>query len=1218
MSEKINEVNDESPELSQESQNTDTSDVRVKSVEVSEYVVQWRLLLVGIIVLFIFVGVAVGIYLFRSANLSDNIVSTANELLREATEMRNKATLEYGSDKNSKEYLDAVRNAYERKLNAATLLKSIREKKQDDINILKKYNEVLESLLIDEAGMGTIQARRRREIIENCKDLIRTLNSTSEILPYQKRIMDLEWELRDTSEVINNAIDIFQREYTSSNKEDYDALRYIALASFQSVAAGVRYEPERISSFAHTSYDELLDKVYKMRESDLEIATCYAGFIIDVDNKNFNDSASDNLTKKSEEDRVKMAQSIIDNMVEKNKDSVLAYLTRYNFNSRFDKYIQKRPFEDKLDSDLDSVLKIDPDNAEGLILAGRYTFRQAIVARAAGRAQQVNELRAKALEYLKRAVDKNPNMGIAYQFLGDFYQSNGDTANAIRTWEKGIDRSLPYANPELVGRVVIALITIKEFEKARKVLSYLDSYMIERNMAYLQRIKDMRSFLNARLDAYEAWALRARAISIQDKQDPKNAEEIKRLFATSVKKLSDATKTLEENLTSATSSYTKIQDSIFESASIYSQIVSESGLLLGRLLSDQGKLDLAAQQYLKAASITRVSQSALIAASGILQQQGKINESLETMEQAVARDMNNVVLRFLYTQSLFRYCMSSNTVTESDLDKLRDHLLYLKTKREELTAPWIIDIALVQIEITRASLTNDSNMINKATADAVKQFKQIEKTQMPPQYDKDGNLLPRTLYSQHLQFMASMASIYASALQKNEYDRILSEIRSMEGGEYTYFAERIRDATRRGDNESIVDIVTNEVQNSAKLTVTQKERFQTLIQPKIENNVTLSQRVYESLKSTFDNTPEIMGPSSLFTLANYEVDQDNLEVAEDLMNRIKVLEGDAGGTFWRYINARILLRRPNPPIDELRELQKAIVAKRNDWDLAYLLKAAIEEAAVGDRKPDAETERQIIESYREAINRGNLQPMVWGRFIAMLEISGRADEARTFRVTARLQNISLDSEGIFPQPYQRMFNLVADQISKNEIKEADKSAQRCITLAENRSESRELIASLHRKLGKLFLDNDIFDSAIRHLRTIADAGGINVYPLAVTMAKANRVDEAFTLILDEIERFPASTAALLASTLVLLEQKQPSEKVFERIDRLMNRIENSERFTLSGNEVPEDKLINLGERKVYSIVIQFTDNNDIPNLNGIEFFAPVDEGEDEEENDEKE
>ncbi|MDR0392328.1 MAG: hypothetical protein LBH59_10510 [Planctomycetaceae bacterium] len=1214
MSEKINEVNDESSEQAQEIQNTDTSNVRVKSVEVSEYVVQWRLLIVGFVVFFMLVGVVVGIYFYRSANLSDDIVTTANELLQESNEIRNKATVEYGNDKKSNEYLDAVKNSYEKKLNATSLLKSIREKKQDDINVLKKYNEVLESLLIDEAGTGSIQARRRREIIENCKDIVRTLNSASEILTYQKRIMELEWDLRETDEVINIAVEIFQREYTSNNREDYDAVRYIALASFPSVAAGVGYEPERISSFAHTSYDELLDKVYKMRESDLEIATCYAGFIIDVDNKNFNDSASDALTKKTEEERVELAQNIINNMVNQNKDSVLAYLTRYNFHSRFDKYIKKRFLEDKLDSDLDSVLKIDPDNAEGLILAGRYTFRQSMAARAAGRTEQMEELREKALNYLKHAVDKNPSLDIAYQFLGDFYQSNGDSANAIRTWEKGIERNIPYANPELIGRVVIALISTKEFEKARKVLSYLDSYMVERNMAYLQRIKEMRSFLNARLDAYEAWALRARAITIQDRQDPKNAEEIKRLFATSVKKLSDATKTLEEELSAASTSYVKVQDSIFESASIYSQIVSESGLLLGRLLSDQGKLDSAATQYMKAADITRVSQAALIAASGVLQQQGKVKESLETMEQAVTRDVNNVVLRFLYTQSLFRYCMSSNTVTESDLDKLRDHLLYLQTKRGELTAPWIIDIALVQIEITRASLTNDSSIINKATADAVKQFKQIEKIQMPPQLDKDGNQLPRTTYSQHLQFMASMASIYASSLQKNEYDRILSEIRSMEGGEYTYFAERIRDATRRGDNESIVDIVTNEVQNSNKLTVTQKKRFQTLIQTKAENDTTLSQRVYESLKSTFSNTPEIMGPSSLFALANYEIDQDNLDIAEDLMNRIKILEGDANGTFWRYVYARIMLKRPNPPIEELRELQKVIVAKRGDWDLAYLLKAAIEEVAVGDRKPDSETERQIIEAYREAINRGNLQPIVWGRFIAMLDMTGRVDEARTFRVNARLQNIPLDAEGIFPQPYQRMYNLVADQISKNEIKEADKTAQRCITLADNRSESKEFIASLHRKLGKLFLDNDIFDSALRHLRQIAVDGGINVYPLAVTMAKANRVDDAFTLILDEIERFPASTAALLASTLILLEQKQPSDKVFDRIDKLMNRIENGERFTLSGDEVPEDKLINLGEKKIYSIVIQFANNNDIPDINSIEFFAPDEESEDEEEN----
>ncbi|MDR1052655.1 MAG: hypothetical protein LBL39_00615 [Planctomycetaceae bacterium] len=1215
MSEEINEVNGESQQQAQEEvQSTDEANVRVATVNVAEYVVQWKLLLAGFIVLLLIVGVAVGIYVFRSANLTANVIDTVNEMMREANETRNKATREHGTDKTSKEYLDAVKNSYELKLRAATLLKNIREKKQDDVSILKKYNEVLESLLVDEAGTGVVQTRRRHEIIENCKDLVRTLNVTNEMLPYQKRIMELEWDLRDTNEVISSAVKIYQDEFSANNKENYDALRYIALASFQKIAGGVKYEPEQISGFSHSYYDELLDKVYKVREADLEIATCYAGFIIDVENRNFSASASETLKKKTESERVEMAQGIIDKMVEMNKDKVLAYLTRFNFNSRFDNYIKKRPFEDKLDTDLDSVLKLEPDNAEGLILAGRYTFRQSLVARVEGKPTLANELRDKALNYFKHAADKNPNLDVTYQFLGDFYQSNGDIANAIRSWETGIDRSLPYANPELVGRVVIALISTKEFEKARKILSYLDSYLVERNMTYLQRIKDIRSFLTARLDAYEAWALRAKAMAIQDKKDPKNAEEVKRLFAASVKKLSDATQLLERDFPAARDSYSKIQNSAFESASIYSQIVSESALLLGRLMSDQGKLDKAVGYYEDATKITRVSQAASIAAAGIYQQQGKTKQSLEIMEQAVKRDMNNVILRFLYTQSLFRYCMSSNTVVEADLDKLRDHLFYLETKRNELTTPWIIDIALVQIEITRASLGGDSDAINKATADAVVKFKQIEKRQMPQQRDKDGNILPPTTYSQHLQFMASIASIYASSLQTAEYDRVLSEIRSMKDGEYTYFAERIRDATRRGDNESIDDIITNEVEKSDKLTVTQKERFKTLLQPPPTGEPNLFSRIYTGLSSTYETNPDVMGPSSLFTLANYELDQDNIDKANELMKRIKVLEGESSGTFWRYIYARILLRSKTPPYDELRELQKTIVSMRNDWDQAYLLKAAIEEAANSDKKidPKSESSRQIIEAYREAIDHGNLQPIVWGRFISMLEMAERTEEARSFRVTARLRNIVLDAEGILPQPYQRMYNLVADQISKKEIKEADKSAQRCVALAETRSESKEFIASLHRKLGKLFLDNNIFDSAIRHLKTIAEAGGIDIYPLAVTMAKADRVDEAFTLILDEMDRFPSSTSALLASTLVLLDQKQPSEKVYERIDRIMNRVENGERLVLSDNEVPEDRIINLGEKKIHSIVIKFPNSNEIPDLKSIEFFEPETEEEENE------
>ncbi|MDR1925557.1 MAG: hypothetical protein LBQ66_14385 [Planctomycetaceae bacterium] len=1202
MSENQNEIVEEQTEKPDESNET-----RVKTVEVAEYVVQWKLLIGGLVTVVLLVAVIVGVYLWRSANLTTNVIETVNELMKEATDLRNLADREYGKDTGSKEYLDAIKNAYAKKISAASLLKGVKDKRQDDIAILRKYFEVLESLLKDEEGTGTIQARRRGEIIETCKDIVRNVNIASEAMQYQKKILELEWKQHNNDEVLERSKQIYRQ-----NPEDYDALRYIALSAFQQVAAGGRYNPSEVN-FPHNYFDDLLDKVHKIHPEDLEVATCYAGFIIDVQSSNFAANASTKLTETSEADRVQMAQAIIDEMVARNSDKVLAYLTRYNFNTRFEQFIKKVPLEEKLDSDLESVLRIDPENVEGLILAGRYSYRQATAAQTKGNTKLAETLRARALEYLKRAVDKNQNVDVAYQFLGDFYLSNGDAANAIKTWEIGVERTLPYANPELVGRLVIAYISLKEYDRARKTLAHLDSYSAVRNMRFLQRVKDMRDLLAARLDAYEAWGLRAKAMSIQDKQDPKNIEEINRLFTASNKKLSDAAIALEIYFkANADTIYNTTNATQFEATSIFSQIVSEGALLLGRLMVDQGKPDSAKSYYIKAMAIPRVAQAATIAAAGINQQQGNLKEALDQMKAAVNNDQNNVVLRFLYVQSLFRYCMTSNTVTNEDLDNLRDNLLYLETKRADLTAPWIIDIALIQLEITRASLANDLNILNKATQDAIGKFKAIEKREMPPQKDREGKPLPRSIYSQHLPFMSSIAAIYATSLQTAEYERVLSEIRSMPGGEYAYYSEVIREANRRGDYENVVDIITNEIPKNEKLTAAQKESFKAIIQTPDPKKPSVVLKVYDGLKKTFETTPEVMGPSSLFTLAIYELDQGNVERTKELIKRIKVLEGDATGTLWRYLQARVLLLEKNPPYDEIREIQKVISNYRPTWDMGYLLQAAIEESAFAGKKMDDETLNIVMKAYSSAIAQGNLQPLVWNRYIALLEILGLLDQARSARVTARLQNISLDADGLFPQPYQRMYNLVADQINSTDTKEADKTAQRCIILAESKGESKEFIYSLHKKLGKLFLDNNIYDSAIRHLKKIADVGGINVYPLAVTYAKANRADEGFNLILDEIDKVPSMTPQLLSSTLVLLEQAQPSEKVYQRIDKLINRVENGERLTLSGNEVPEDRLISLGRKRVHSIVIKFAGNNDLPDAKSIEFFQPEEETEEDE------
>ena len=101
------------------------------------------------------------------------------------------------------------------------------------------------------------------------------------------------------------------------------------------------------------------------------------------------------------------------------------------------------------------------------------------------------------------------------------------------------------------------------------------------------------------------------------------------------------------------------------------------------------------------------------------------------------------------------------------------------------------------------------------------------------------------------------------------------------------------------------------------------------------------------------------------------------------------------------------------------------------------------------------------------------------------------------------------------------------------------------------------------------------------------------------------------MLLDEIDLMPSALPTLLPAVLVLLAQVQPSEEVYERIDRLMERIEKGEHRTIYGtlNASDKDTVVPLGSsrlpsRKIQSFVLRFPGNTDNFDPSMIQFVAP--------------
>jgi hypothetical protein len=1026
--------------------------------------------------------------------------------------------------------------------------------------------------------------------------------------------MELEWDRRDFAQVIERAREVQRVEQENHNRNNYDAMRYLTLSIMNRLPLS-GYNPLQISLTPSLPQhlDKLLELVYNMKPNngDIEIADRYAEFIIDVKRDIFKSAASQDLYNATDEARKTKALAIIDTMVSRNPENVNAYLARFRFKTRF---IPSEPLPDKLDPDLQIILKLDPNDVEGLIFASLYVFQQSAIASRAGNKELADERKKLGEDLLRRNILANPRYGLGYQYLGEYLSGEGKVEEAIQIWSDGIAKSNHPAVEELVGRLVLALLDQKHFEEAETKIASLNQISIDarlRRPDSVPQIRNMQTLLYSKLYANQAAEILVKA---EEAQIAGRTEEARRLYVLTQKKNNDAIEGLHRLLNNFGS---QTHDYVIDRKSVYARLLPESLLLAGRLFAELGQWDNAVRYFVAVdypTFATNLQDAAALAAANAYQQRTQPEEAVRILRKAVERSPNNVLLNYYYTQSLFRYQISRSNPDPQDLELVEKQLHALNEYREQLPQPWIIDLRLIHLEMTKAGLSNNSEQILQAQVTAMRKFRELETRELPIRADKSGtpntNQPEKKVYADDLIFLIEIAGIYSSLAQLSDFDRVVQKMRELPGGEAAYFTERINDSLRRNDREGATFIIEEALANDL-LTASQKQRFVILLQTIKDKEPNSLNKIYARLKSTFDQNPDSLKPQAFFLLANMAIDRNDVAYAKILLERLKKLDVTSGA-WWRYVQVRLLLTEPEPPYDLIRQLQEEVAKIRKDWDMSYLLRATIEEKYLLQNTEDSNVKTTLITAYQSAIRCGNVQPIIWNRLLSLYEETERTEEAKQLRRDAMIRAIAMDATASqFPQPYQRMYNQIEKLIFEEDSQNADNIARQCIALAEARREKSELIFSLNLALGKLFFDAGLLDSAGRHLTVVAKQGSTNVYPLAVCLAKNQLVDEGFNVILDEINRTPSSQPLLLPSLLVLLSQVRPSETVLERIDKLMLRIEKGERQILRGTITQDERDIDLGERRLRAMVIRFPEMTEIPDPKNIEVYPPIKEEEEE-------
>jgi len=1192
------------------------------------YTISWGWLIAGVLGVFGLGGIAGATHYWQTANMPQRVMEVVQRMVEESEQAKEAA--DEAADLAERGRL--MIRSFQLRTDAANLLNNFRranpEAAGEDV-LVKLYN-ILESLYNDHGGGTTAVGLQRGAQLNALAIELAGIVDESQAIKYRIRILELEWDRRRLSDIVHRGKELLSAAQALRESEQFDAarndavlyddarynaMRYIALAFFERLPVQP-YDPEeyQLPPIFPETMDVLLGRLNSQRPDDIEIASRYAEFLVNVggdDHIHFTASASASTRNRSVSDRLAMAREHIDIMVQQNRDNPVAYLARYRFITSTARFLPPGEALDIASLDLLRVLELAPSSGEGLFLSGLHAFRQVGIARRNGEWALAREWEDRAEGYLRRMIRDNPGDPRGYLQLGEYlWEVRRNHEEAIAVWNEGLANSgIRSRDEELLGRLIMLLLQQGMIEEARGRLGDLARTINEMRVsrpADVSRTQDVHRLLTAWLYRAEATQALAR---VEAARRENRLDEVQRLRALVQQRQREAVQMFESVLLGFGWSE---EDFMIESErrSIYFSVLPLSLLQLGEIKLEMGQWDSAVSHFRRATRFNNdVLLRALIGMSAAFQQMNQMDQAIQILSEATRIFPENMHVRRLYAMALFRSVTTSNVTSPAELARVQRELESLESFRDELPQPWTLDFRLIHLRVAQASLTNQAETIQEATIEAVHRLRALEGQAFPP--DAAGNVRN---YIDHLPFVTELIEMYRGLAARADFDRLLGILRAFPDGEAAYYEARINDAFRRNSLNEAAEII-NEAIESPRLSHAQRERLiETLQNMRGENqdNASPLDQHYEQLKATFSETPELLRPQALLALANMSLDRGELERAQQIRERLERMEGLAG-TNWRSIAVRQMLANDDPDFDEIRAIQAVVVGHRPDWDVSYILSALIEERYLEANPESTASRERLITAYRNAIQRGSLAPRVWQRLIEHLEIAGRTEDARTLLRDAVSRGVIVAAgQPQFPPPYDRMYSQVREAILTGNAIEADTIAQQVIRLAEMRGERSELIHALHFTLGRTFLDARMFDSAIRHFSETARRGGQHVYPLAQAMAISGDVDGGFTLLLDKIDLRPSETPFFLPAIFMLIMNRiQPSEAILERIDTLMSRIERGERLTLSGTIEPsdEDFVIPLGTRWVEyriirSLIIRFPGNSENLDTSAIQFIAP--------------
>ncbi|MCL2303919.1 MAG: hypothetical protein FWC43_01095 [Planctomycetaceae bacterium] len=880
--------------------------------------------------------------------------------------------------------------------------------------------------------------------------------------------------------------------------------------------------------------DKLLQTAWELNRGDIDLAIDYAAFLRGV-KPDWQLVISQGLLTKDATMRNAEADEVIDTMVSENPNDATAYLTRYDYQRSHN---QLDFSKSEMAPDLVKALEFAPNAPRALKYAGLQMFIRSQTIRAQGKIQEADESREKARDYFVRVTQVNPNDPEGYLLLGKWYMASNQPKEALKTWETG-RRNVDRFSPDIVSEVAYTSIEQKLFDQAKNAIADLEQFRVtvgpKLRGADNARLGRTCGLLRGKL--YLAQRDDALAQQAEANRKIEDAQARNVAVDPNLRKLAEDSSVAAERLRGLayreiSSQLNGLDEMLFDlsGGTVLSRLEGDGFISLGRLDAEFQMWDNAAKWYEKARVFPAVAPLATIQAANAYERANRFDTALATLQSGAKRYPENPALRFFYLNALFAQELAKPEPVGRNYTLMENELNEVALLQDRLTQPWKLDTMRVRLQYVRGGGT-----------------RQVQQECLSRLRELESNVK----YAEDPQFYAEIASQYSSMGAFEDFNRAINRVRELPKGETPYYVLRIEDARRRGDMTSALSFADEAL---ALVPEAEKSRF-TRVREILENPGSAAyldpDEEYGRLKDLYEGK-KIHDPQTFFELANLAFSRGEVEIAKNIEDRLKQIEGETG-TLWRYLAVRRLIKQAGgDPGSELlnnaRAIQRDIAGTRPNWDMTYVLKAEIE-------KESGNTLEAIV-AYEAAVDRGCRQPTVYRDLITLLYQSGRANDAEKIRKIAGgiFGAAFFGTENVFPPPYQGYYEQIFKALQEGNVGSADNLANACIKRAVENRESTDLILDLNTRIGKLFMDSSNEASAERFLATLAEKGGKFVFPLAVCYVKMEKTDEAFELLVRELEK-PTVDPSILVSLLILSTQAKPSEAVFQKIDLQLERLE---------------------------------------------------------------